>query len=125
MRSRLFITWAAVRWLLLMFVVATSVQAPAVARINEPVAPLRAWVGVASWYGPRFHGRITASGEVYNMYAPTAAHPTLPLGSLVRVVNLKNGRSRVVRITDRGPIIPGREIDVSYQVACWLGFEEQ
>jgi rare lipoprotein A (peptidoglycan hydrolase) len=87
--------------------------------------PLHVWRGTASWYGPGFHGRLTASGEVFDMYANTAAHLTLPLGSLVRVVNPRTGQSRVVRITDRGPYIEGREIDVSYDVARSLGFEER
>lgn len=85
--------------------------------------PLHVWTGTASWYGPGFHGRLTASGDVFDMYANTAAHLTLPLGSLVRVVNPRTGQSRVVRITDRGPYIEGREIDVSYDVARSLGFE--
>jgi rare lipoprotein A len=80
---------------------------------------------MSSWYGPGFHGRLTANGEVFDMYAPTAAHVSLPLGSLVRLVNPTNGRSRLVRINDRGPIIEGRELDVSYEVAESLGFTEQ
>jgi len=108
-----------------MFVVATSVQAPAIARLAEPVKPVRVWEGRASWYGPRFHGRITANGETYDMFGPTAAHRTLRMGSIVRVVNLRTGKGRIVRINDRGPFIDGREIDVSYYVAQSLGFTEQ
>jgi len=74
-------------------------------------------VGAASWYGEDFAGKPTASGEPYNMYDLTAAHYTLPLGTWVRVTNLRNGRSVVVRINDRGPIIPGRIIDLSYGAA--------
>jgi rare lipoprotein A len=74
-------------------------------------------VGTASWYGKPHHGRVTASGEVYNMHALTAAHLTLPLGSRVLVTNLKNGRSVEVLINDRGPYIPGRIIDLSYAAA--------
>ena len=74
-------------------------------------------VGVASWYGKPHHGRQTASGDVFNMHALTAAHPTLPLGSRVLVTNLKNGRSVEVLINDRGPIVPGRIIDLSYAAA--------
>jgi rare lipoprotein A (peptidoglycan hydrolase) len=74
-------------------------------------------VGVASWYGKPHHGRVTASGDVFNMHALTAAHPTLPLGSRVLVTNVKNGRSVEVLINDRGPIIPGRIIDLSYAAA--------
>ena len=70
--------------------------------------------GIASWYGKKFHGRRTSSGEIYDMYAMTAAHKTLPLGTHVRVHNLTNGREIVVRINDRGPFIRGRIIDLSY-----------
>ena len=108
-----------------MFAVASSLEAPAVAFPADPPKPIRAWEGRASWYGAKFHGRITANGEEFDMYAATAAHRTLPMGSLVRVVNLKTGKGRVLRINDRGPFIPGREIDVSYQVANSLGFTEQ
>ena len=79
-------------------------------------------VGTASWYGSDFEGRATASGEPYNMYDLTAAHPTLPLGTWVRVTNLHNGRRVYVRINDRGPIIPGRIIDLSYSAASALNF---
>src|ERR1700733_15236396 len=82
-------------------------------------------VGTASWYGDYFQGRATASGEPYNMYDLTAAHPTLPLGSWVRVTNLRNGRAVVVRINDRGPVVPGRIIDLSYNTARVLHFESQ
>lgn len=92
---------------------------------RQTVEPIRVWEGVASWYGPGFHGRLTANGEIYDMYDVTAAHRRLPLGSVVRVVNTETGLSRVVRINDRGPYIEGREIDVSYEVARSLGFDEQ
>jgi len=78
--------------------------------------------GLASWYGRRFHGRKTASGEPYDMYAMTGAHPTLPIPSYARVTSLDNGRSVVVRINDRGPFHKGRLIDVSYTAAHKLGF---
>jgi len=78
-------------------------------------------VGIASWYGPGFHGSRTASGEIYNMYKFTAAHKTLPLGTYVKVINLENGRSVVVKINDRGPFVPGRIIDLSYAAAKKLG----
>ncbi len=74
--------------------------------------------GLASWYGRRYHGKPTASGETYDMYAMTAAHPTLPIPSYVRVTNPNNGRSVVVRINDRGPFLHGRLIDLSY-TAAW------
>jgi rare lipoprotein A len=78
--------------------------------------------GLASWYGTDFHGRLTANGEVYDMYALSAAHPTLPLPSYVRVTNLENRRSVVVRVNDRGPYHDNRVIDVSVRAAKILGF---
>ena len=78
--------------------------------------------GVASWYGKRYHGQKTSSGEVYDMYAMTGAHPTLPIPSYVRVTNLANGRSVVVRINDRGPFTSERVIDLSYVAAYKLGY---
>ncbi len=77
--------------------------------------------GVASWYGPGFHGRLAASGEIYNMYDQTAAHKSWPLQSLVRVVHQPTGRSILVRVNDRGPYIAGRIIDLSYQAKELLG----
>src|SRR5580693_9964184 len=82
-------------------------------------------VGTASWYGEDFEGKPTASGEDYDMYDMTAAHPTLPLGSYVRVTNLRNGRAVVVKVNDRGPIVPGRIIDLSYGAAQVLQFEQR
>jgi len=79
-------------------------------------------VGTASWYGSYFQGRPTASGEPFEMFDLTAAHPTLPLGSWVRVTNLHNGRRIYVRVNDRGPIVPGRIIDLSYAAAQALHF---
>jgi rare lipoprotein A len=76
--------------------------------------------GLASWYGPGFHGRSTASGELYNMYAMTAAHKTLPIPSYARVTNPANGRSVIVRINDRGPFVKGRIVDLSYTAALKL-----
>lgn len=78
--------------------------------------------GIGSWYGRRFHGKPTSSGESYDMYAMTAAHPTLPIPSYVRVTNLGNGRSVVVRVNDRGPFHKGRIIDLSYAAAHRLGY---
>jgi rare lipoprotein A len=79
-------------------------------------------VGTASWYGDYFEGKATASGEPYNMYDLTCAHPTLPLGSFVKVTNLRNRKVVVVRVNDRGPIVPGRIIDLSYGAAQALQF---
>lgn len=78
--------------------------------------------GRGSWYGKKFHGQKTSSGEVYDMYKMTAAHPTLPLPSYVRVTNLENGRQVIVRVNDRGPFIAGRIIDLSYTAALKLGY---
>jgi rare lipoprotein A len=80
--------------------------------------------GRASWYGCKFHGRPTSSGERYDMYGMTAAHPTLPIPSYVRVTNLRNGRSVVVRVNDRGPFLNQRVIDLSYTAAARLGYVE-
>ena len=77
--------------------------------------------GIASWYGLDFHGKYTSSGERYNMYARTAAHKTWPMGTMVKVKNLKNGKSTIVRINDRGPFIRGRIIDCSYMAAKEIG----
>ena len=81
-------------------------------------------VGIASWYGPDFHGKTTANGEIYDSGQMTAAHRTLPLPSLVRVTNLKNGKSAIVRINDRGPFAKNRVIDVSERAAEVLGFKD-
>jgi rare lipoprotein A len=78
-------------------------------------------LGHASWYGPGFHGRLTANGERYNQYGMTAAHRTLPFGTRMRVTNLANGRSVVVRVNDRGPYIYGRELDLSKGAAQIIG----
>ncbi|HQH72091.1 MAG TPA: septal ring lytic transglycosylase RlpA family protein [bacterium] len=82
-------------------------------------------VGLASWYGKDFHGRKTASGESFNMYGMTAAHPSLPFDTRVKVTNLENRRSVTLRINDRGPNVRGRIIDVSLAAARELEFEQQ
>lgn len=82
--------------------------------------PLRE-TGLASWYGRKFHGRRTATGEIYDMHAMTAAHKTMPLPSYARVRNLKDGREIIVRVNDRGPFVEGRVIDLSYAAAVRLG----
>ena len=81
--------------------------------------------GTASWYGKKFHGRRTSSGDKYDMYAMTAAHPRLPLPSYVRVTNLDNGKKVVVRVNDRGPFLHGRVIDLSYAAAYKLGIAQR
>ncbi|HTS04136.1 MAG TPA: septal ring lytic transglycosylase RlpA family protein, partial [Candidatus Eisenbacteria bacterium] len=85
--------------------------------IPADAKPLATETGIASWYGPPYHNRRGSNGEVYNMHAMTAAHRTFPLGSIVRVTNLKTGHTANVRITDRGPFIPGRIVDLSLAAA--------
>jgi len=92
------------------------------ADLAEPVIPagtkpIATQTGLASWYGPPYHNRRGSNGEIYNMHAMTAAHRTFPLGSIVRVTNVKTGSSALVRITDRGPFIPGRIVDLSLAAA--------
>lgn len=95
-------------------------------RDYQPLKPETAYKrqGTASWYGRKFHGQRTASGEIYDMFAMTAAHPTLPIPSYARIVNMENHRSAIVRINDRGPFSSGRVMDVSYAAAHRLGFAE-
>ena len=115
--------WAAIRWVPLMFLIAPVMEAPLVAYKTEPEPPkpIKSWVGNASWYGPEFNGRKTADGERYDSETLTAAHPNLPFGSIVRLVNPRTGQFELVRINDRGPYQEGREIDVSYRVAREIG----
>jgi rare lipoprotein A (peptidoglycan hydrolase) len=96
-----------------------SAPAARLAPVRRP--SLKVETGRASWYGQAHHGRLTASGERFDMNALTAAHPTLPFGTRLRVVNLDNDRQVDVRINDRGPIVPGRIIDLSYGAARALG----
>jgi rare lipoprotein A (peptidoglycan hydrolase) len=125
MRRRLFVTWAAIRWIPLMFLVAQGLEAPLVAHPSHPIQPIKVWSAKASWYGPRFQGRATASGETFDMFSATAASRDLPIGALVRLYNPKTHASQLVRINDRGPYVDGRDLDVSYIVACRLGFENE
>ena len=87
--------------------------------------PAYSKTGIASWYGRPFHGQRTANGEIYDMNTLTAAHKTLPMPSYVRVTNLENARSLILRLNDRGPFVNGRIIDVSYRAAQLLGFSEK
>ena len=111
-------------------------EGPGVYKVGKPYQVAGQWYyprvdyayrekGLASWYGPNFHGKPTANGEIFDMNKVSAAHKTLPLPSVVRVTNLENGRSLVVRVNDRGPFIRGRIIDVSKKAAELLGFTEQ
>ena len=92
-----------------------------------PLFDARGYVetGLASWYGPSFHGKKTSNGEIYNMYAETAAHKTLPMGTIVRVTNLENNRSMMLRINDRGPFVGDRIIDLSKTAANKLGIYQK
>ncbi len=93
--------------------------------VTKEIRTKKHWyqVGKASWYGPHFQGKETASGETFDMYDLTAAHRSLPMGSLVRVTNLANGNQVTVRINDRGPIYHSRIIDLSYKAAKLLGLK--
>jgi rare lipoprotein A len=104
-----------------LLLVATLVVAGCGLRAPTPWEPGRPQMGVASWYGPGFHGHATTSGEIYDQDDLTAAHPSLPLGTRARVTNLDTGRSVDVRINDRGPFVKGRAIDLSYAAAHALG----
>lgn len=79
--------------------------------------------GISSWYGPNFHGKYTSNGEIYNMHARTAAHKTWPMDTMVKVKNLQNGKSTIVRINDRGPFVKGRIIDCSYTAGKEIGLD--
>ena len=91
-------------------------------RLYVPIAADRPMVeqGGASWYGRKYHGRPTSSGELYDMFSMSAAHPTMPIPSFARVTNPANGRQVIVRVNDRGPFVPGRVIDLSYTAALKL-----
>src|SRR5258708_12637542 len=103
MRHRLFMSWAALRWVLLMFLIAPAMEAPLVAHLNHPVKPIKSWVGNSSWYGPGFNGHKTANGERFDCEALTAAHPNLPFGSLVPLLNPRNATFHLLPINDPSP----------------------
>src|SRR5881396_4388682 len=110
------------RWIA--FGLAVSLGASGCMLFREPSPPPivnGVQVGVASWYGPGFHGNRTANGEIYDQYELTAAHPSLPLGTRAMVTNLSSGRAVEVRINDRGPFVDGRAIDLSYAAARTIG----
>lgn len=102
-------------------VIAAAFTAAACSRAIVAPEPGKPQIGIASWYGPGFHGRTTSSGEVYDQDGLTAAHPTLPLGTITRVTNLDTGRSVDVRINDRGPFVKDRVIDLSRGAARTIG----
>jgi rare lipoprotein A len=106
-------------YLLILIIILTSILTSCARMRYFPAGNVQR--GMASWYGEDFHGKITSSKEIYNMYDMTAAHKTLPFGSYVMVTNLENGKSVIVRINDRGPFIEGRIIDLSYAAAKVLG----
>jgi rare lipoprotein A len=136
-RDRVLRSFAALALMLLLALAGCSSPAPrGVYKLGQPYQIDGRWyypefdpdydrVGVASWYGEPFHGRATANGERFDRRSASAAHPTLPLPSLVRVVNLTNHRELVVRVNDRGPFVADRIIDLSQEAARQLGFERQ
>jgi rare lipoprotein A len=110
-------------WVLVTLGVGGCVAPPSTPAASAPPPQPRpaAYTGRASWYGTAHHGQVTANGERYDMNALTAAHPTLPFGTRLRVVNLLNDRAVEVRVNDRGPVVPGRVLDLSYAAARALG----
>ena len=93
--------------------------------VNTNVKHKKRMVGISYFYAEDFHGKLTANGEIYDMYGLTAAHKTLPLNTVARVTNLENGKSLILRINDRGPYIQGRMLDCSYGAAKKLDFVQQ
>jgi rare lipoprotein A len=102
-----------------------AAAAPSLPRLGAPAGPKPLPTYKTSWYGPRFHGRLTANGEVFDMNELTAAHRDIPFGTQLRVTCPENGLSVLVRINDRGPFIEGRDLDLSLAAARGLGIEEQ
>ena len=100
---------------------AAPTPAPVVVGRPAPAAPRVVQTGAASWYGQAHHGKKTASGEAFDMYALTAAHRSLPLGTRIRVTNVANGRAIDVRINDRGPFVGGRSLDLAHGAAQAIG----
>ncbi len=125
MRKRLLICFSTLAWPFLILAAAPGLQAPLVCPSGTGGKATQGLVRTRSWYGPKFQGRKTASGQRYDMYAPTAAHPWLPFGSLVRIVNVHTGHSQLVRINDRGPYMNDREMDVSFLAASRLGLVDR
>ena len=93
-----------------------------VKKVNSTAKSKKILKGISSYYGEDFHGKLTANGEVFDMYGLTAAHKTLPLNTIVKVTNLENKKSLILRINDRGPYVKGRMLDCSYGAALKLGF---
>ena len=93
-----------------------------VKKVNSTAKSKKILKGISSYYGEDFHGKLTANGEVFDIYGLTAAHKTLPLNTIVRVTNLENKKSLILRINDRGPYVKGRMLDCSYGAALKLGF---
>src|ERR1700683_2742178 len=103
MRRPLFFIWAALRWVPLMFLIAPAMEAPLVAHRSDPPKPIKTWGRNATWDGPEVGGKKTADGEKFDSESLTAAHPILPFGSVVRIVNPRTGKFEIVRFNDRGP----------------------
>ena len=100
----------------------SNIKTPSLSAKNKYIKHRRVMKGVSSFYAEDFHGKLTANGEVYDMYGLTAAHKTLPLNTIVRVTNLLNNKSLILRINDRGPYVKGRILDCSYGAAKKLDF---
>lgn len=100
----------------------SNIKTPSLSAKNKNIKHRRVMKGVSSFYAEDFHGKLTANGEVYDMYGLTAAHKTLPLNTIVRVTNLLNNKSLILRINDRGPYVKGRILDCSYGAAKKLDF---
>lgn len=98
------------------------IKRPTELSTKAPYRKQKTFIGISSYYGEDFHGKLTANGEVFDMYGLTAAHKTLPLNTIVRVTNLENNKSLILRINDRGPYVKGRILDCSYGAALKLGF---
>ena len=103
----------------------TLINRPRVVKISKNTAANPYQIGKASWYGRQFHGRSTASGEPFNMYQLTAAHRKLPLGTWLKVTNLRTHKSVLVRVNDRGPVPESRVIDLSFEAAHLIGLNEK
>lgn len=128
MAMRLFVPINSFRriFLLILFVLCLLTFVTSCAsRLHKVVKPPKKDYITSSWYGSKFHGRQTSSGEIYNMYAMTCAHKTFPFGTRLRVTYLKNNRSVVVTVNDRGPFIPGRDLDLSYGAAKEIGLTKE
>lgn len=125
MRSFMSVNYFRRVFLLILFVLCLLTFLSCASRSHKTVKPPKKDYITSSWYGSKFHGRQTSSGEIYNMYAMTCAHKTFPFGTRLRVTYLKNNRSVVVTVNDRGPFIAGRDLDLSYGAAKEIGLTKE